>query len=63
MNTKSLLIIITVLLVAILGFMAYQESQKPQTPGEKLEAAMEQGTDAIGEAVEDAGNQMQDAAQ
>lgn len=50
MNTKTILFVIAILLAVIAGAVAY-EASRPKTAGEQ-----------IGEAIEDVGNSVQDAA-
>lgn len=61
MNTKTIMLIIALLLAGILGFMVYQSNQ-PKTPMEQLGADLEDAADDVGDAVEDLGEDIQDAA-
>ena len=57
-TNKTLLIMVVLLLAAILGVLVYQANQ-PKTPGEKIEAALNNAADDIGDAVEDLGEGIQ----
>lgn len=57
-TNKTLLVLIALLLAAILGVLVYQMNQ-PKTPGEKLERALNNAGDDIGEALEDLGKDIQ----
>jgi predicted small secreted protein len=61
-NTKTILIVIALLLAGILGFMAYQEYNTPKTPMEQLGADLEDAADDVGDAIEGLGEDIQDAA-
>jgi|GEM_PF-3181711 outer membrane murein-binding lipoprotein Lpp len=62
MNTKTILIVIAALLALVAGVLVYQQSNQPQTTGEKIEAAMESASDDIGDAVTDVQDAVEDAA-
>jgi hypothetical protein len=49
MNTKKILILVAVVAVALGGYVAYQEMNKPKTPAEKMEAAAEMAVEAVEE--------------
>lgn len=51
MNNKMVLVIIALLLAGILGVLAVQYNDRPKTLGEQ-----------VGEAIEDVGEEIQDAA-
>lgn len=53
MNTKSILIIITIVLIGIAGLLAY-EASRPQTTGEKIGEAVDSVGNDISNAVDDA---------
>ncbi len=53
MNTKTILLVIAVLLAAIAGFVAY-ESSRPKTTGEQISEAVEEVGDEVGDAVDNA---------
>lgn len=59
-NNKTLLVIIVILLVGIFGMLVY-ESNKPRTTGEKIEDALNSAADDVGDAVEQVGEDIQDA--
>jgi hypothetical protein len=55
-NSKSILMVIAVVLVAILGVLVYQGNVRQQTPGEKIQSGLNQAADGVGDAVQNAGN-------
>ena len=59
MNTKTILILIALLLSGILGIMVYQMNQ-PKTPLEQLGSDLEDAAGDLGDAVEDFGKDIQD---
>ena len=61
-NSKSILMVIAVLLVAILGVMVYQGNLRPQTPGEKIESGLNQAADGVGDAVQNMGHDIKNGA-
>lgn len=56
MNTKTLLVIIALLLAGILGFMIYDHQK--QTPAEKFEAGLHDAADGLGDAIKDFGGDL-----
>ena len=60
MNTKTILIVIALLLAGILGVMVYQMNE-PKTPLEQFEADLNEAGEDLGEAVEELGEDIQDA--
>lgn len=61
MSTKSILIVIAVILLGIFGVLVY-EATRPKTPGEQLAESIDAVANDIGEAVEEVGDEIQDAA-
>lgn len=60
-TNKTLLILIILLLAGILSVLVYQTSQ-PKTTGEKIEDALDDAADDLGNAIEGLGENIQDAA-
>lgn len=63
MNTKTILIVVAALLAIVAGVLVYQQSNQPQTTGEKIEAAVESAADDIGDAATDVQDAVEDAAE
>jgi CHASE3 domain sensor protein len=63
MNTKTILLVIAVLLAAIAGILLYQQVTEPKTAGEQFEEALNEVADDIGDAVDDMADSIEDAAE
>lgn len=53
-NNKTLMLVIALLLAGILGVMVYKETR--QTPGEKIEAGLNDAAEGFGDAVKNMGS-------
>lgn len=54
MNTKTLLLVIALLLAGILGMLVYKETHK--TPGEKIQEGLSDAANGLGDAVQQMGH-------
>ena len=63
MNTKTILLVIAVLLAVIAGVLVYQQTNQPKTTGEKIEDALNDAADDVGDAVDDVADSIEDAAE
>lgn len=61
MNTKTILLVIAVLLAAIAGILVYQQVNQPKTTGEQIEDTLNDVADSVGDAVDDAADSIDDA--
>lgn len=61
MNTKTILLVIAVLLAAIAGILLYQQANQPETAGEQLEEALNDVADDVGDAVDGVADSIEDA--